>query len=462
MRAVLYALAASSFALGGVGALAACGDLKVADSPIEAGTTPEAGEQPRPGDPLPDGAIPKKDASTDAPGEGVEKVPVVTSAVIAGSISITADETGEVALAWLDTPSAQRHLHVARIAGGENPPRVEVLSDTALESNANSLGQAVSAFTTAKGCFGVMWGQAGLLRVASVAADAKPGPSSVAATISAGAIARLSQVKTAPDGASGALFVWSELARYNGDATGVFHAATLDFTGCSPGTVTIDADPLSTGTLAYQAPPAGAPELALTRSANGFHAAVQEDATGTIRDVAHRARTGSTWSAADSVDDGGTVTAGGSVGIAPNGAGLAVVYYRRTSDTVGDLVVANLSATGTRTGETVLEKDVLIGVAAATYLEAARVAIVGRSKGGAVIAAAFARDAMTSELRVYRADAAAPGGWRSELLDSNVFGPRGGGDAHALVDVTSDPSGHIHVAWRTGTTKAVTYARLPP
>lgn len=442
-------------------AVLACGELKVADS--AGGGDPPDGALPSPDAEQPDApGAPHPDAGSDAKAPSIVKVPVVNEAITAGSLSVIADESGEVALAWLDTPSAQRHLHVARIAGAEEPPRVAVLSDTPLESNASSLGQAVSVFTPAKACFGVTWGQAGLLRVAAVGADAKPGASSVLATISAGPIARLSQVKTTPDGAGGALVAWSELARFSADATGVFHAATLGFAGCAPGAVSVDADPLSTGALPYQAPPAGAPELALARATGAFHAAIQENGGGTILDVAHRARAGAGWGAASPVDDGGTVTSGGSVGIAENGTGLAVAYYRRTSDTIGDLVVASVGPTGVRTGETVLEHDVLIGVAAATYLEAARLAIVGRGPKGPVLAAAFARDGQTSELRIYRADASAPGGYRSELLDTNVFGPRGGGDAHALVDVTADAAGRIHVAWRSGTSKAITYARLPP
>ena len=53
-------------------------------------------------------------------------------------------------------------------------------------------------------------------------------------------------------------------------------------------------------------------------------------------------------------------------------------------------------------------------------------------------------------------------GFRSELVDTNVFGPRGTGDAHPLLDAAVDASGRIHVAWRSGVSKAITYARLPP
>ena len=443
---------------------AACSDLKVADSGGDGGGPGgnDAAAQSDADVSNDASTMPGKDSGTDAKAPVTIKVPVIVSAVIAGSISIAVDDTGEAALAWLDTPSAQRHLHIARIAGGEEPPRVEVLSDTPLESNASSLGQAVAAFTPTKGCFGVLWGQAGALNVAAVGSDAKPGASSVFATISAGAVARLSQVRAAPDDAGGALVAWSELARYGGDASGVFHTGALPFTGCAAGTPSLDADALSTGTLAYQAPPAGAPELALTRTGGVFHAALQQTVSGTILGVAHRARAAATFDAAGSVDDGGTVTAGGSVGIAGNGANLAIAYYRRTTDTLADLVVATVTPAGVKTGETVLEHDVLAGVASNTYLEAARLAVASRTGGSAVIAAVFARDAMTSELRVYRADAKAPGGFRSELVDTNVFGPRGTGDAHPLLDAAVDASGRIHVAWRSGVSKAITYARLPP
>jgi hypothetical protein len=354
-------------------------------------------------------------------------------------------------------------LHVARIAGGEDPPRLVVTSDTPLEAAATFVGQAVSAFTPAKGCFGVVWGQAGTLRIAPVAADAKPTPESTFATVGAGPVARLSQVRTATDAAGQAVIAWSEVSRFQGDTAGLFRSASLGFSGsCVPGAATIDGDVLSTGALPYVAPPAGAAELALTYAGSGFRAAVQTNASGTVFGVDQRARTAGGWGAGTPVDDGGTVTAGGSVGIAPNGADLAVAYYRRTSDTTGDLVVATLGPGGVRTGETVLEKSVLIGTAATTNLEAARLAIAGRATGGAVIAAVFARDATTSELRVYRADKAAPGGFRSELLESGVFGPRGGTDAHPLVDVAADGSGRIHVAWRSGVAKGIGYARLPP
>lgn len=217
--------------------------------------------------------------------------------------------------------------------------------------------------------------------------------------------------------------------------------------------------------MGYLPPPAGAPEIALARIAGSWRAALQESKSPTVLGVDHRARITPTWAAATEVDDGGTVTAGGGLGIAPNGADLAMVYFRRTSDTVGDLVVANVSATtGVRTGETVLEHGVLIGMAASTYLEAARAAIAGRAGAtdSLVVAAAFARDATNSELRVYVADKGAPGGFRSQLVESGVFGPKGGSDGHPLLDVALDASGRAHIAWRSGGTKAIAYARLVP
>lgn len=437
----------------------ACGELKEAP---DADAGPDAGQGPLDGD-APDGKTTPSDGGTDgAPLDpDVVKVPVGTT-TIAGSLSIAADETGDVSLAWLDTPSAQRHLHIARIAGNEDPPRIIVPSDTPLESNAVSVGQAVSTFSTSKGCFGVVWGQAGSLRVAAIGADAKPGTSSVFATVTVGAIPRLSQVRTAPTTSSEVLVVWSDVARYGADLGGAVRAGTLGFAGCVPGTATLDTQPFGTTDVPYQAPPAGAPEVAVTRVLGSFHAAFQKPTTPTILGVDRRTRTGGAFSAASEVDDGGTVTAGGSVGIAANGADVMVAYYRRTSDTVGDLVVKTLDAAGATKGETVLEQSVLIGMAAATYLEAARLAMVTTPKG-AVIAAAFARDALTSELRIYRADATAPGGFRSLLLDTNVFGPKGGGDAHPLVDIAADGAGRVHVAWRSGSgARNLTYARLPP
>lgn len=456
-RGVSLLLVLFTVASGAAGAFA-CGELK---SAADGDAGPDAGERPLDGA-TSDGTTTSSDGGSDGPpvAPDVVKVPVGTT-TIAGSVSIAADETGDVALAWLDTPSAQRHLHITRIAGNEDPPRIVVPSDTPLESNAVSLGQAVSAFSTGKGCFGVVWGQAGALRAATVGVDARPGTSSVFATVTAGAVPRLSQVRTTPSG-NEVLVVWSEVARYNADIGGVVRAGTLGFAGCVPGAVTLDAQPFGTADVPYRAPPAGAPEVAVTRLVGSFHAAFQKPTTATILGVDRRTRTGGAWSAASEVDDGGTVTAGGSVGIASNGADLMVAYYRRTSDTVGDLVVKTLDAAGTSKGEAVLERDVLIGMAAATYLEAARLAMVTTPKG-AVIAAAFARDALTSELRVYRADATAPGGFRSLVLDTNVFGPKGGLDAHPLVDIAADAAGRVHVAWRSGSgAKNLTYARLPP
>ena len=446
---------------GAMLAPAACGTLKIADT--DDASTGEGGPSPSPEEPTDGGG--SKDAAADAldaKAPAVVTLPVVNAAIIAGSLSIVADDAGEVALAWLDTPSAKRHLHIARIAGGEDPPRIAVLSDTPLESMAVSIGQAVAAFSPAKGCFGVLWGQSGVLNVAAVAADATPGPTSIFTTVTAGPIPRLSQVRAVPDGAGGALVAWSDVARFGSDATGVFHSGALGFAGCAPGAVTIDADPISTGALGYKPPPAGAPELAVARVTTGLHAAFEQTESAAILGVAHRARAGSAWGAATSIDDGGTVNAGGSIGIASSGSGFAVAYYRRSSDTLADLVVATLDGAGARVSETILEHDVLTGMAAATYLEVTRLSIVSRGTRGPVIAAAIARDAMTSELRAYRADPAAPGGYRSELLDTGVFGPRGAVDGHPLVDLAADAAGRVHVAWRSGATKALTYARLPP
>ena len=440
----------------------ACSDLKVAvvDGDEDAG---EAG-------PRADGAVPDQStpdgggADQRVPGDTVQKLAVAPSTVLSGALSIATDSAGEVVLAWVETPSAQRHLHVARIAGSETPPRLVITSDTALEAIASPVGQAVSVFAPSKGCFGVVYGQSSVLHVASIAADAKPTPDSTLATASAGAVPRLSQIKSATDGAGNVIVGWSEVARYGGDAPGVFRAAALGFdTGCVPGTPTLDADPLSASALAYVAPPAGAAELAVTYASGAFRSALQTTTTAPAFGVEQRTRAGATWNAATAIDDGGAVTAGGSVGIAPNGTDLAIVYYRRKSDTIGDLVVAKVGADGVRTSETVLESSVLIGTAAATNLEAARAAIAGRTTGGgAVVAAAFARDAKTSELRVYRADAKAPGGFRSELVETGVFGPMGGQDGHPLLDLGVDGAGRIHVAWRSGATKAIGYVRLPP
>lgn len=438
-------------------ALFACGDLKVAD---DAGAGQDAAATPPDAD-APDGV--SSDAASDSkvPEPAGVKVPVGTT-TIAGSLSIAADETGDVSLAWLDTPSAQRHLHIARIAGNEDPPRIIVPSDTPLESNAISLGQAVSTFTTAKGCFGVIWGQAGSLRVAAVGADATPGGSSVFATVGAGPVARLSQVRTAPGAAGEVLVVWSEVARFGADTGSILRAGTLGFGGCTPGIVAIDPLAFGTADVPYQPPPSGAPEVAVTRAGGSFHAAFQKPTTATILGVDRRTRAGGAWNAAAEVDDGGAVTAGGSVGVTTNGTDIMVAYYRRTSDTVGDLVVKTLDSAGAAKDETVLERGVLIGMSATTSLEAARLAVATRS-GGAVVAAAFARDAVTSELRVYRADKTAPGGFRSQLVDTDVFGPKGGGDAHPLVDVATDGAGRIHLAWRSGSgTRRLTYTRLPP
>ena len=441
-------------------ALGACSDLKVAVVDGDDGGLPTSDGG------APDQLAPGADGSPDQlapPTPTVVKLPVAPSTVFAGALSLTADAAGEVAIAWMETPSAQRHLHIARVAGGEDPPRVAITSDTALEAAASPVGQAVTVFSPSKGCFGVVWGQSSVLHVAPIAPDAKPSPESMLAAVSAGAVPRLSQVRAATDGAGLALVVWSELARYGGDATGIFRSASLGFDGqCAPGVVTVDANPLSGGPLPYVAPPASAAELAVTRASGAFRVALQTSTSGTAFGVEQRARAGASWSAATVIDDGGAVTAGGSVGIAPSGGDLAIAYYRRTSDTLGDLVVAKVGADGVRTGETVLETSVLIGTAAATTLEGARAAAAGRAGGGAVIAAAFARDANTSELRVYRADAAAPGGFRSELVESGVFGPRGGSDGHPLLDVAVDGAGRIHVAWRSGASKAIGYARLLP
>ncbi len=439
--------------------LFACGELKVAD---DAGAGQDAAATMADAD-APDAA--SSDAASDSrvPETAFVKVPVGTT-TIAGSLSIAADDTGDVSLAWLDTPSAQRHLHITRIAGNEDPPRIIVPSDTPLESNAISLGQAVSTFTTAKGCFGVVWGQAGSLRVAAVGADATPGGSSVFATIGAGPVARLSQVRTAPGAAGEVLVVWSEVARFGADTGSILRAGTLGFGGCMPGIVAIDTLAFGTADVPYQPRPSGAPEVAVTRDLGSFHAAFQKPTTPTILGVDRGTRVGGACNAASAseVDDGGTVTAGGSVGITPNGPDLMVAYYRRTSDTVGDLVVKTLDSAGAPKSETVLERGVLIGMSAATSLEAARLAMATRSSG-AIIAAAFARDAVTSELRVYRADKTAPGGFRSQLVDTDVFGPKGGGDAHPLVDVATDGAGRIHLAWRSGSgTRRLTYTRLPP
>jgi hypothetical protein len=140
---------------------------------------------------------------------------------------------------------------------------------------------------------------------------------------------------------------------------------------------------------------------------------------------------------------------------------MVFAYYRRTTDTLADLVVTTI-APGSPRKEAVLETGILAGMSAATNLEAARLAIASRSLLGPVIAAAFARDAQTSEVRIYRADTTAPNGFRSELLDTDVFGPKGAGDGHPLVDVATDGSDRIHVAWRSGATKHLTYARLEP
>src|SRR6185312_12237243 len=130
------------------------------------------------------------------------------------------------------------------------------------------------------------------------------------------------------------------------------------FSGCVPGVVAVDADPLSSGALPFVAPPAGAAELAVTRASGGFRSAVQVNVAGAIFGVDQRARAQTGWSQGTPVDDGGAVTAGGSVGIAPNGADLVVAYVRRTSDTNGDLVAASLGPTGARTGESLLEQNV--------------------------------------------------------------------------------------------------------
>ncbi len=441
----------------------ACADLRVAV--VDGDDAGDAG--PRADGALADQSAPDDGGAADqvAPPPGtVEKLLVAPSTVLSGVVSLAADSAGDVVMAWVETPSAQRHLHIARIAGAENPPRLVITSDTALEAVASPVGQAVAVFSPSKGCFGIVYGQSSVLRIAPIAADARPTPQSTLAAVSAGVLPRLSQIKSATDGAGNVVLAWSELARYGGDAAGLFRGAALGFdASCVPGVPVLDADPLSGASLAFVAPPAGAAELAVTHAAGAFRAALQATTTAPAFAVEQRTRAGTSWSAATAVDDGGAVTAGGSVGIAPNGAGLAVAYYRRTSDTVGDLVVAKLGADGFRTGEAILEKSVLIGTAAATSLEGARVAIAGRTlKGGAVIAAAFARDAKTSELRVYRADSTAPGGFRSVLVETGVFGPMGGSDGHPLLDVAVDGIGRIHVAWRSGTTKAVGYLRLPP
>ena len=410
---------------------------------------------------LEDGGAGEGNDSSVKPGPTTIEVPISNDTLIAGSLSIASDGDGRVSIAWLDTPSAQRHLHVALVAGHEEPPRVEVISDTALESNAISLGQAVSTFAPSKGCFGLVWGQAGTLQVAKIGDDAKPGASSVLATMSAGPIPRLSQVQTAVGSANDVLVAWSEVARFNADAAGTFHAATLAFAGCTPGATTIDAEPLAGG-LPFQPVPAGAPEIAVARSGGVSHAAFQTATGATPLGVSHRERAGAAWSSAASVDDGGSVTAGGSIGVAAaDGGGMVFAYYRRTSDTLADLVVTTVTSGGSRE-ETTLEKGVLAGMSAATNLEAARLAVASRSLLGPVIAAAFARDAQTSEVRVYRADKTAPNGFRSELLDTNVFGPKGAGDGHPLVDLAVDGSDRIHVAWRSGASKHLTYARLQP
>ena len=451
-------LLALALAVGAASTFGGCGELKTGIAPAgQDGGTPAEGEDTSG---LEDGGAEGRKDSSVKPDLSSVKVPIENDTLIAGSLSIASDADGRVSLAWLDTPSAQRHLHVALVAGDENPPRVIVTSDTALESNAISLGQAVSTFAPSKGCFGLVWGQAGMLNVAKISGDAKPGPSSVLATMSEGPIARLSQVRTAVGAGNDVLVAWSEVARFNGDATGTFHSASLRFAGCTPGTTTIDDVPLAEG-LPHQSAPAGAPEVAVAHADGAFHAAFQRTSGGSVLGTIHRTRGAGDWSSATTVDAGGTVSAGGSIGVTGAAGATVFAYYRRTSDTLADLVVTTIGPGASRK-ETVLETGILAGMSAATSLEAARLAIAHRPLLGPVIAAVFARDAQTSELRIYRADKTAPNGFRSELFDTNVFGPKGGGDAHPLVDVATDGSDRIHVAWRSGATKHLTYARLEP
>lgn len=135
-----------------------------------------------------------------------------------------------------------------------------------------------------------------------------------------------------------------------------------------------------------------------------------------------------------------------------------VAYFAHVVGNVMELRLTAFRGTGDDKRTVTIEKNIPVGLAAATHRELSRVALAEDSLGYLHLAAMLTRDGKGSEL-VYLRQTGALDAYQfaREVIDRDVFG-YGDPEGHGFVQIAIGAKNRPHIVYRTGARKRVMYA----